>query len=137
MAATTASELSSPAPGGARPAVLLIAHGSRRREANDDLQRLAAAMCPRLPGWIVETAYLELVEPTIPQGLAACLSQDATEIRMSPYFLSEGAHVADDLVRFRDEFIQQHPDVRISLSPPLGGHPLLVEVVLQRLGETV
>jgi sirohydrochlorin ferrochelatase len=117
-------------------AVLLIAHGSRRREANDDLMRLAELLRPRWVDGPVEIAYLELAEPTIPQGLEACVRQGATEIRMSPYFLSEGAHVTEDLTRFRDEFASAHPEVRVLLCPPLGLHPLIVEVVLQRIGET-
>jgi sirohydrochlorin ferrochelatase len=117
-------------------AVLLIAHGSRRREANDDLVRLAKSLQSRWTHGPVEIAYLELAEPTIPQGLEACLRQGATEIRMSPYFLSEGAHVTEDLAGFRDEFTGAHPDVRVVLCPPLGLHPLIVEIVLQRIGET-
>ena len=116
-------------------AVLLIAHGSRRREANDDLVRLATMLQSRWSRGPVEIAYLELAEPTIPQGLDACLGQGATEIRMSPYFLSEGAHVTQDLARFRDEFAGAHPEVRVVLCPPLGLHPLIVEIVLQRIDE--
>jgi len=117
-------------------AVLLIAHGSRRREANDDLARLAEMLRSRWSRGPVEIAYLELAEPTIPQGLEACLRQGASEIRMSPYFLSEGAHVTEDLTRFRNDFASIHPEVRVILCPPLGLHPLIVEIVLQRIGET-
>ena len=48
-------------------AVLLIAHGSRRQEANDDLVRLAELIREHGEYPIVETAYLEIAAPTIPE----------------------------------------------------------------------
>lgn len=116
-------------------AVLLIAHGSRRAEANQDLVRLAELVRGRLADSIVRIAYLELAEPTIPQGLAACRDAGATTIRMLPYFLSEGSHVTTDLREFRDRFAAENPGVSVALCPPLGLHPLVIEVVLARLNE--
>jgi sirohydrochlorin ferrochelatase len=118
-------------------AVLLIAHGSRRAEANDDLVRLAELLRPRIPQAIVEIAYLELNEPTIPQGLEHCVRQKATEIRMLPYFLSAGAHVTEDLEAFRGAFQTVHPEIRCRLCPPLGLHPMLIDVLLDRLAEAM
>ena len=116
-------------------AILLIAHGSRRSEANRDLVHLADMLRPRLPGRIVEIAYLELAEPSIPAGLKRCLEQGAKEIDMLPWFLSAGSHVTEDLTRFRDEFMAAHRGVTIALHPPLGLHPLMVDILLARLGE--
>ena len=118
-------------------AVLLIAHGSRRPEANRDLVHLADLLRPRLPGRAVEIAYLELAEPSIPAGLKRCLESGAQEIDMLPWFLSAGSHVTDDLTRFRDEFMAAHPGVAVAVCPPLGLHPLLVDVLVARLGERI
>lgn len=116
-----------------RSAILLIAHGSRRQAANDDLRELAEMLGERLPDEIIECAYLELAEPTIPQGMQSCLQRGATSVRMLPYFLSAGAHVSDDLERYRSEFAETFPDVEVQLCPPIGLHPKLVDVLLERL----
>lgn len=116
-------------------AVLLIAHGSRRDEANRDLARLADLVRARGEYPIVEIAYLELADPTIPQGARRCVEQGAATVLMLPYFLSAGAHVTDDLERSRQQCEGEHPGVAFRLCPPLGLHPLLVEVVLARLTE--
>ncbi len=116
-------------------AILLIAHGSRREEANRDLARLADMLRPRSSGRRVEIAYLELAAPSIPDGLARCRAEGATEIHMLPWFLSAGSHVTDDLTSFRDEFQAAHPGTSVVLHPPLGLHPLMVEILLDRLGE--
>jgi len=116
-------------------AILLIAHGSRRAAANADLVEVAAALQSRLPGQIVSIAYLELAPPDIPQGLEICLEQGATSIRMLPYFLSAGAHVTHDLETFCREFRNRHPNVECRLCPPLGLHPLMIDILLARLEE--
>ena len=116
-------------------AILLIAHGSRRAAANADLVRLAESICVRRPDEIVEIAYLELAEPTIPQGAARCVERGATHVRMSPFFLSAGTHIADDLTGFQTEFSALFPSVRFQLCPPLGLHPLLIEALLDRMEE--
>ncbi len=116
-------------------AALLIAHGSRRPEANADLARLAELVRARGVYPIVEIAYLELASPTIPDGARACVSQGATEVRMLPYFLSAGAHVTEDLERFRRELSAEHDPVAFRLCAPLGLHPKVVDVVMDRLGK--
>ncbi|QDT52647.1 Sirohydrochlorin cobaltochelatase [Caulifigura coniformis] len=116
-------------------AILLIAHGSRRPAANQDLVQLAVMLRPKVPGKIVEVAYLELAEPTIPEGLEKCRQSGAREIDMLPWFLSAGSHVTDDLSRFRDQFASEHPGLTVTLRPPVGLHPLMTDILLARLGE--
>jgi sirohydrochlorin ferrochelatase len=116
-------------------AALLIAHGSRREEANLDLARLAAALCERNIFPIVEIAYLELAQPAIPEGCRACVERGARHVLLLPYFLSAGAHAKDDLERFRGELALAHPQVRFTLCKPLSMHPLLIEIVVDRLRE--
>ncbi len=114
-------------------AALLIAHGSRRAEANADLVQLAELVRASGRFEIVEIAYLELAEPDIPAGATRCVERGATEVRMLPYFLSMGRHVAEDLDGYRQDFTAKHANVKFTLCPPLGLHAKIVEVVLERL----
>lgn len=117
-------------------ALLLIAHGSRRVEANAELVRLAELVRQRRPQDIVEIAYLELAPPSIPEGAANCVAQSGVrEVRMVPFFLSPGRHVAEDLEAFRKEFSTRYPEVDFVVCPPLGLHPLVVDALLVRADE--
>ena len=116
-------------------AILLIAHGSRRDQANADLLWLADAVRERRVADLVEVAYLELVEPDIPAGLGRCAEAGATEIRMIPYFLSMGRHVTEHLEEFRRDAEQRYQGVRVVLRDSLGPHEKLVEIVLDRIEE--
>ncbi|MFN0197288.1 MAG: sirohydrochlorin chelatase [Planctomycetaceae bacterium] len=115
--------------------ILLIAHGSRQASANEDLVKLADEIGSRRPQQHIEWAYLELAEPTIPQGAERCVAAGAKRVMMLPYFLSAGAHVTQDLERFREEFSKKYPQTEFILCAPLGLHPLVVDIVLERLGE--
>lgn len=119
-------------------AVLLMAHGSRRASANNDLAALAALLRERQIYPIVEIGFLELAEPSIPEGGRRCVDQGAGHVKMLPYFLSAGTHVVSDLEEFRQQLASQFPDVTFELCPHLGLHPLMIEIVLDRLrGEPV
>ena len=118
-------------------ALLLIAHGSRRAEANADLEFVAAALRERGRYPVVTVSYLELVEPNIEGGGALCVQAGATDVILLPYFLSPGIHVVEDLTAARDALIARFPQVRFVLADPLGRHPLLVDVVEQRARESL
>lgn len=113
-------------------AILLIAHGSRRAEANADLEFIATAIRDQDRYPIVRTSFLELAEPGIEAGAASCVEAGASDVVMLPYFLSPGVHVVEDLSAARDTLRQRFPTVRFVLAEPLGRHPLLAEVVMDR-----
>jgi sirohydrochlorin ferrochelatase len=114
-------------------ALLLIAHGSRRPEANADLDHLAGMLRARGEWLHVQPAYLELCEPSIALAGEMCVAARAKLVVMVPYFLSAGVHVVEDLTAARDELSKRHPAVEFVLAEPLGRHPLLAEVVVERV----
>lgn len=117
-------------------ALLLIAHGSRNPQANADLHHLAEMLRTR-GHLLVVPSFLELAEPSIEQGGRACVAAGAECILLVPYFLSAGVHVQRDLVRARDTLNQEFPHLKFVLAEPLGRHPLLVEIVSQRVQEAL
>ena len=118
-----------------RTALLLIAHGSRQPEANADLSRLAAELRRAGRFAYVEPAYLELAAPDIDAGATNCVEQGAGRVILLPYFLSAGVHVRRDLAAACTRLAARHPAVAFMLAEPLGPHPLLAEIVLQRAAE--
>ena len=118
-----------------RVAILLIAHGSRRPEANADLEYVAAQLLARGRYPVVQVSYLELADPGIEAGGALCVQAGATDVILLPYFLSPGKHVVEDLTAARDRLTNQFPETRFVLAEPLGRHHLLLEVLEQRARE--
>lgn len=116
-----------------KPAILLVDHGSRRPEANAQLEALARAVRAREPERFVAIAHMELAEPGIAAGLAACADAGATEVIVHPYFLGPGNHTTHDIPRLVDEARQHHPGLAVRISDPLGLHDSIVDVVLERV----
>lgn len=116
-------------------AVLLIAHGSRRAAANADLLQIAEGL--RGAGHVgpIACGYLELAEPDIPTAARSCLGPGVRRLLMLPYFLSAGVHVSADLEEFRRQLIEEFPHVEFVLCPHLGLHPLMIQIVQDRLSE--
>ncbi len=114
-------------------AIVLIDHGSRRDEANAQLEAVAAAVRARSPDDLVECAHMELAEPTLAQAVERCVAIGAREIVVHPYFLGPGRHTQEDIPRLVAEIAAQHPDVSIRTSEPLGVHAGVVEAVLDRV----
>jgi sirohydrochlorin ferrochelatase len=110
-------------------AILLIAHGSRRSQANEELEQIAQALrqCEQFD--YVQPAYLELTEPTIEQGAAACVAHGASIVILLPYFLSPGRHVVDDLSAACQRLRQLYPQTQFTVAPPLGQHPAIIDIL--------
>jgi len=113
-------------------ALLLIAHGSRRAEANADLEFVADGLRGRGTYPDVQVSYLELAEPSIDAGGARCAARGADRVVMLPYFLSPGKHVAEDLSAARARLAAAFPAVRFVLAEPLGRHPLVLDILAER-----
>jgi sirohydrochlorin ferrochelatase len=114
------------------PSLLIIAHGSRRAASNDEVRQLADLVRSQAGNAYadVETAFLELAEPSIPEGLAALAARGATEIVAFPYFLAAGTHVAQDIPDAIGEFSVAHPAVKVRLAPHLGASATLPQAIL-------
>src|SRR5262245_53040365 len=119
-----------------KTALLLIAHGSRQAEANAGLHHVVDGLRQRGHA-VVEAAYLELAEPDIDQGGSRCAAQGAAVVVLVPYFLSAGIHVHRDLTEARARLAARFPGVDFRLAEPLGRHPLLLEVVAERVQEAL
>ena len=116
-------------------AILLMAHGSRRAEANQELFDLASRLIHEGRYGIVEASFLELADPDIVAGGKACVTRGASVVLMIPYFLSAGVHLNRDLVEARDTLAGEFPGVEFRLGPPLGPHSLLDDLVRERIRE--
>ncbi len=114
-------------------AILLVDHGSRRPQANQQLEALAKLLRVRLPDRLVVTAHLEMAQPDIGAGLDACAEAGATEVVVHPYFLGPGRHTAEDIPREVAEAAVRHPGITIRTSEPLGLDDRVVDVVVERI----
>ena len=114
--------------------ILLVDHGSRREEANAQLETLAEQIRARAPGEVVHIAHLELAPPDIAAGIDACVADGVDDLVVHPYFLGPGRHTTRDIPEQVAVACARHPGLRHRISEPLGLHPGVVDAILDRIG---
>ncbi len=115
---------------------IVFAHGSRVESANQAVRDIAARMA--VSGkHVVEAAFLELGEPDLAGATAQLVARGASHIVVIPYFLTLGTHMHRDLPRLVEDASRAHGNIEMQVTPPLDGHPALLEALLDRANEAL
>ncbi len=114
-------------------ALLLVAHGSRRESSNSEIRNLAARLRKMKSDFtLVEAAFLDLEEPSIPQGLRQLAKAGARKVVIVPYFLSAGRHVVTDIPREVDKARADTAGVEVQIAPYLGSAKGIAKLLLKQ-----
>lgn len=97
--------------------VLLVATGSARQSANDEVAEVASRLGDRL-GVPTRAAFVSAGEPRLPDALAG-----AAGTVVVPYLLVPG-RILDEVVRVCGDMV--------AVAPVLGAHPAVAELVARR-----
>ena len=111
-------------------ALLVVAHGSRVEQSNQEVIDLAKDVSRHTKSFsFVSHAFLEIAEPNIPKGIESCIKSGSGKILVLPYFLSAGRHVTEDIPNIIDEFQTKYPKVTIKLLPYFGQHEQVATIL--------
>ncbi len=115
-------------------ALIVVDHGSRFKEANDMLLDVVRMVKKLTRMERIYPAHMELAAPSIAQAFAQAVREGATAVVVHPYFLAPGRHSTTDIPRMVEEAAKDFPGVEHCVTAPLGVHPKIGEVVLERVG---
>jgi sirohydrochlorin ferrochelatase len=111
---------------------IIFAHGSRIEPANEAVRSVAAQFAHAGGFEHVAAAFLELGKPDLNGAAAALAGRGVREVVVIPYFLTLGTHLERDLPKLVARAAAAHPGVDLRMTPPLDGHPALVQILLDR-----
>ncbi|MER6630106.1 CbiX/SirB N-terminal domain-containing protein [Streptomyces sp. NPDC000987] len=117
-----------PGPPSAAPALVVVAHGSRDPRALRTVRALLDRVRELRPGLPVHLGHIELNEPLLPDTLAALGGGSAAVC--VPLLLGRGHHVKRDIPA-----TAAAAPAGARVAAALGPHPLLAEVLHDRLAE--
>ena len=83
----------------------------------------------------VQTAFLEGGRPDLREAIDRLAGQGVEYVIVIPYFLTLGMHLQRDLPRLVEEIRAAHLGMEIQVTPPLDGHPALIDALLERARE--
>lgn len=115
-------------------ALIILAHGSRRQESNQEIKDLATEVnnISEKEYKLVDYAYLEVVEPTLLQSITSVIDKGASDITVMPYFLNSGNHVTRDVPAMVDDAKKQYPDCQFKISACIGMLEDMPKLILQQ-----
>jgi sirohydrochlorin cobaltochelatase len=115
--------------------VLLVGHGSREQSGNDEFLRFCDVITPHLGPERVETCFIELTTPLVPESLDRCVALGARRVIVLPVILLAAGHVKVELPHELDEAKDRHPGVEFLYGRHIGLDPLVIDVMRERLAD--
>lgn len=109
--------------------LILFAHGSRDPQWRAPMEAVAVRAAALESATIVRCAYLELMEPDLPNCAAGMVAQGVTAITIVPMFLGVGRHAREDLPLLVAELRRLHPQVGFDLRPAIGEDERVVDML--------
>ncbi|MHA6531517.1 sirohydrochlorin chelatase [Paenibacillus sp. BAC0078] len=117
--------------------VLLVGHGSRVEEGNDELREFTRMLAARRPELAFETCFIELSAPSISEGIDRCVQGGAATIYVVPIILFAAGHSKLDIPMALDEAKLKYPGVEFVYGRPVGVQERAVDILLDRIREAV
>lgn len=114
-----------------KSALVLFAHGARDPDWAVPFQKIREIVSARRPDLAVELAFLELMQPSLPDAVGKLAAQGCRSITIAPLFMAQGAHLKRDLPALVAALGKRHPDVALSLLPAAGE----ADSVLRAIGD--
>lgn len=112
-----------------KKALVLFAHGARDPRWAQPFQKLQQRAQAQLPDAEVMLAFLELMEPRLPEVVTWLAAKGVEQVSVVPVFLGQGGHVLRDLPPMIDELRAAHPAVQISVSQAVGESPAVLDAI--------
>jgi sirohydrochlorin cobaltochelatase len=117
-------------------AVLIVGRGSSDPDANSDLAKIARLFYEGRPYPMVESAFVSLAPPNVPEALERCKRLGARRVVVFSYFLFTG--VLEERIRKQsEEFAAEHSEVEVRYAGYFGPDARVADLVLERYRESV
>lgn len=101
-------------------ALVLFAHGARAASWAAPFERLRDINRARLPDTEVALAFLELMEPRLPEVVSGLVARGVLDVTVVPVFLGQGGHLLRDLPLLAESLRAAHPALQLKVAGAVG-----------------
>ncbi len=120
-----------------KPALILFAHGARDPRWAAPFERLRDLTQAQMPAVGVHLAFLELMNPRLPETVAALVGEGCTHVTVVPVFLGQGGHVLRDLPLIVEELHAAHPQLGVTVAEAVGENAGVLDAMVRYCVSTV
>ena len=101
-------------------ALILFGHGARDGRWREPFDRLTQLWKESYPEILVQTAFLELMEPSLEGAVEVLEQQGANEITVVPVFFGQGGHLRNDFPKLLEACQQRFSNLKLSATHAVG-----------------
>ena len=113
--------------------MIVLGHGSRRREVGEAFTAMVERVARRMPGMTVLPAFFSLGEPTLADQVRRLAADGCSRIVIMQYFLYNGVHIEQDIPEMIAELRREMPGLRFVVQPTLQDDPAMERLIADRL----
>ncbi len=112
--------------------LIVVWHGSRRAEANEELIELSRMVMESNPNWQVHYAFVEFAQPSLEDKVRELVALGEKTIVLAPVFLTVGNHLAQGLPQRFEVLEEENPGLQLIMAHHLGADPLIAQLITKR-----
>ena len=112
------------------PALILFAHGARDARWAEPFRRLQEKLQALHPAPVL-LAYLELMQPALPEAARQAVQLGCQALQIVPIFLGQGGHIRQDLPDLIAQLRQTYPTIHIACAEAAGEDDAVLEALAQ------
>jgi sirohydrochlorin cobaltochelatase len=101
-------------------ALILFAHGARNSQWALPFERLQQLIQAQRPELHVSLAFLELMQPRLPDVVQQLVQSGYAGITVVPVFFGQGGHLLRDLPEMVDALRTTYPDIVLNVAGTVG-----------------
>jgi sirohydrochlorin cobaltochelatase len=113
--------------------LLLIGHGSRDTEGNEEFLEMVRLLREKNPQQRIDAAFVELAEPGIKTVLDRYADPSSKTVWIMPVLFFAAGHSKIEIPEIVNEARRRLPHVSFHYGAPLGIHPILLDIVHERV----
>lgn len=113
--------------------LLLIGHGSRDTEGNEEFLEMVERLRGKNPLQRIDAAFVELAEPDIKTALGRYADPAPKTVWIMPILFFAAGHSKVEIPEIVNEARRRIPHVAFHYGAPLGIHPILLDIVHERV----
>ena len=100
--------------------VVLFAHGSRDPDWATPFRAIERKVTEAKQDALVSLAFLELMQPSLPDAVARLAASGCERITIAPLFMAQGAHLKRDLGKLLADLEERYPQLELVVLPAAG-----------------
>lgn len=116
-------------------ALIIAAHGSRKKESNQEVASLVENVSKKAEGSfeIVAHAFLQMADPLLDKKINELVQKGVTKIVVFPFFIASGSHILVDIPELIKQARITYPHVDFRLTRHLGKIQAIEDIILQEV----